>query len=207
MEPTGKSPGFGPKTVAGTGSRLRCSFSRLAIGTSLRTVDWCCAQRAIKPVWQRSIFCVCFEFLLRHSLEQIVQVDLLAPLDELALCIDSRICDDRLNNCCSAHRYIVGLLDNSFKSCSDIPDTLREQVKSVRVTIDCRPIPQFVFGCDLRRAFPADEVSFNFFSARVCTDAAFSLMSGGVRSGWRDCFVAFHWTLLYTIFASNQRPE
>jgi hypothetical protein len=68
LEPSGKSPGFGPEFVTGKDVVVL----ELSITCSLLTLRRCNAYGLPEPIGQSAVSSVCFELCLSHTLKQFV---------------------------------------------------------------------------------------------------------------------------------------
>ncbi|MGC1907746.1 MAG: hypothetical protein WA715_28250 [Candidatus Acidiferrum sp.] len=68
VEPSGKSPGCGPESVAGKNA----FFLELSITYNIPTVNRCCAYYLCEPIGQIAISRVGFQLLSAHPLEQFI---------------------------------------------------------------------------------------------------------------------------------------
>ena len=89
----GKSPGFGPRNVLRVNTSHLLDRSYVSI---VRTVLQFCAYGRCEPVWEGPVLCVGFEFLLRHLIEQFIQVHVFTSVNPLARRVDLGV---RLNRC------------------------------------------------------------------------------------------------------------
>jgi uncharacterized membrane protein len=54
------------------------------------TASLCNAYRLREPVGQLRVFGVCFQFVARHAVEKLIEVDVLGAVNPLALCVNLR---------------------------------------------------------------------------------------------------------------------
>jgi hypothetical protein len=91
--PSGKSPGFSSATGSG------CCFSVLFIVFRIFIASLCNAYHLREPVRKLRVFRVGFEFVARHAVEKLTEIDVFRAVNPLPLRVDLRA---RLN--CSDYR-------------------------------------------------------------------------------------------------------
>src|SRR5262249_51410624 len=76
VEPSGKSPGCDPPSVAGRRPRLSFRFSQLRIVVAVLggTGSMRHTNRLLEPLRQCAVFSVGFQLVFRHALKHLVQV-------------------------------------------------------------------------------------------------------------------------------------
>src|SRR5260370_9606527 len=118
-EPSGKSAG--PRTVAPSIFPCFLRLNNLGFIWCPSTVGTCCTYRVLKPSWQCALFGVCFHFVPRHALEQLIHIDGLATLYPMTGRVDLRVGLDGCDNSRCGGVNLASLLDNSFQGRANVP--------------------------------------------------------------------------------------
>src|SRR5580704_18997290 len=116
-EPSGKLPGRGPDSVAGSRVALPLLISLLGIAN----VNSCCAYGFRKPGGQSPVFCVGFQLVAAHPLEEFVQVHVLTTVDPLPLGVNLCVGLHRGDNCCRSDVHVPCFFDDLLKCSPDVP--------------------------------------------------------------------------------------
>jgi len=97
-------------------------------------------QGQFEPVWEGPVLGIGFQLLLRHLLEEFIQVHVFTSVNPLAGRVDLGV---RLNRCHDGRGRDINLtsfLDNPFESGPHVALALRKQSERMSVTVDASPI-------------------------------------------------------------------
>jgi hypothetical protein len=116
----------------------------------------------------------------RHTIEKLIQIDVLRTLDPLPGGIDSGVGAHGAHDGSGVHFDIAGTFDDLFECRSYISLPFREQAQRMRMAINTRAVLEPVLLRNRRSAPSVDEVALDFLALQMSTNPAFRRVASQV---------------------------